>query len=114
MAHLVNDPGDALTAGLRAAIAEVPPWSVEENPVILKFLADVTHAMKQATSLDEILHAGRRVELDLLVVGRVLDVRESDGAGEARLEVDAYDLRRGEWGSAIASRGRGVRRRWRG
>ncbi len=96
VAHFINDPTDRFTAIMAETIDARDSWRVDEASVIQRFLADVSTAVKQATSLDEVVHAGRRVGLDMLVAGKVLHV-ESDGSSAlAEAQVVAYDLRQGK------------------
>lgn len=95
VAHFANDPNDAFTTAMRKALAASPEFQVVQGSVIRKFLADVSSAVKNATSLDEVVHAGRRVGIDVLVVGKTGHVRhlEKDAAAEAQVIV--YDVAKG-------------------
>lgn len=96
VAHFLNDPSDGFTASMRAAAADKAGWRVEEASIIQRFLADITMAVKNATSLDEIVNAGRRVGIDIVIAGKVLDTGTADGEGMARAMVIAYDVRQGK------------------
>jgi hypothetical protein len=101
VAHFVGDSRDEVTRAVREALADVKGFSVEQSSIIQRFLSDVSRAVAEATSLDEVLNAGRRVSLDVVVAGRVLDVSErEDGTGVARLQVWAYDVRDGKMKAA--------------
>ncbi len=96
IAHLLQDPSDQATAVLRETLNSRREWTVEESSVIQKFLSDVTRAVADATTLDEILHAGRRVELDAIVAGKIDSViAEGEDAASATITFIAYDLRHG-------------------
>jgi hypothetical protein len=100
--HFVGDPHDLVTETVKAELARRDGWSVEEGSVIRKFLGDVSRTMLDATSVEELVNAGRRVELDVLVGGRVGEFRynaaDADGGGErcgVSLDVRVYELRAG-------------------
>ncbi len=97
VAHFRGDSGDLVTETLRGALAARPGWTVAAGSPINQFLKDVSRAVGEATSLDEILHAGRRVDLDVLVAGRVLSVTQTNQTGHAMIRVHAYDTRTGTW-----------------
>ena len=96
VAHFLNDPSDGFTAIMRDVIAGRDAWRVEEMSVIQKFLSDVTAAVMNATSLDEIVHAGRRVGLDVVVAGKVVGTGETGGEGFAEAMFVVYDVRGGQ------------------
>lgn len=96
IAHLNNDPGAVATTALKAAVAARDGWAVEETSPIRKFLADVARTVMDATTLDEILHAGRRVELDILVAGRLDEVGTGGTTSRAVVDLAVYDLKKGE------------------
>lgn len=75
VARLRHDPNGQACQILREAILRRESWSVYHGSVIRKFLSDVCRVVLEATSLDELIHSGRYVELDILVIGKVLDVR---------------------------------------
>jgi hypothetical protein len=97
VAHFVGDRRDAVTTAMRRALAARDGLNVVDGSPIRKFLADVAQALGEATSLDEALHAGDRVELDAVVAGRVRSVDEDGLRGRAVLDVRAYDVRAGRW-----------------
>ena len=97
VAHFVGDPSDQVTKSVRSVLAVRDDWTVEESSVIQKFLGDVSKAVAKATSLDELVHAGRRVELDVIVAGRVVEIKEEAGVARAELDLCAYDVRSGRW-----------------
>lgn len=98
VAHLANDPTDAVTELLKTELRRLPGTTVEDHSPIQRFLGDVSRAIREATSLDELLHAARRVDLDVVVGGRVLQTEALDpGQGKALLQVLAYDCRTGGW-----------------
>ena len=97
VAHILNDPSDILTDRLRMALGRQAGWSVEEGSIIQRFLLDVSQAVKDATSIDEVVNAGRRVELDVIVAGRALTINQQGRSAEALMDLRAYDLRSGKW-----------------
>ncbi len=63
-----------------------------------RFFRDVGRAVSEATSLDEVFNAGRRVGLDVVVAGRVLKTESvAPDQGAALLQLYAYDCRSGAW-----------------
>jgi len=117
IAHLLQDPSDKATAVLRETLGRGEEWTVEESSVIQKFLSDVTDAVANATTLDEVLHAGRRVDLDVIVGGKVDSVTEQgENSASAAITFLVYDLRQGnelikktvsaDWESGVVARGR--------
>lgn len=96
VAHFLGDPTDGFTEIMRDAVASTPGWRLEETSIIQRFLADVSGAVKDATSLDEIVHAGRRVRLDVVIAGRVLQTNEEGEQSSAEAAFIAHDVRRGE------------------
>jgi len=95
VARLGNDPLDTATTVLKTALAARPGWRVEEHSIIQRFLADVSRAVAQATSLDEIVRAGQKVDLDVIIAGKVSEVATEEGITRASLELTAYDARKG-------------------
>lgn len=95
VAHLGNDPLDTATTVLKTALTDRPGWRIEEHSIFQKFLTDVGRAVSQATSLEEIVRAGQKVDLDVIVAGKVVDVATTDGTTRASLELTAYDTRKG-------------------
>lgn len=97
VAHFIGDERDEVTAAVRAELATRPGWTVEKSSIIERFLEDIGRAVARATSLEEVVQAGQKVELDVLVAGRVLALETTNGAGRAVAQVYAYDLRPGAW-----------------
>ena len=97
VAHLANDPNALATSVLRDALSSRAGFQVQQGSPVQKFLKDVGRAVSEATSLDEVVNAGRRVELDVIVAGKVLAVDATNGAAQAALQVYAYDVRPGQW-----------------
>ncbi len=97
--HFVNDPTDAVTELVRTEFDRLPDITVETGSPIQKFLRDIGRAISEATSMDEIVHAARRVDLDLIIGGRVLQTMKDPESQEARavIQVAAYDAREGGW-----------------
>jgi hypothetical protein len=98
IAHLFSDARDGATLALRAAVGRLSGCRIEEQSIIQKFLADISRAIAEATSLDEIFTAGRKVELDVVIAGRVVAVTAApEGGASATLALYAYDVRQGGW-----------------
>ncbi len=96
VAHLINDPRDTATATLRARLRAHPRFDVHEGSVLKKFFADITTAIAEATSLEEIIQAGQRVDLDLVLAGRIIEVTSFDAnRAAAKVELMAWDTHRG-------------------
>lgn len=97
VAHFRDDPGDHVTEAMREAIGKHPGWSVAEGSPINQFLKDIKHTVSEATSFDELIHAGRRVKLDAIVTGRLLAVEATNNTASATLRLAVYDTRNGSW-----------------
>ena len=96
VAHFLNDPSDGFTTCMREAATGNPDWRVEDTSIIQRFLADISTAVKNATSLDEIANAGHRVGIDIVIAGKVIATRETGDGAEARASVIAYDVKEGK------------------
>ena len=94
--HFLDDPNDAFTKTVRDVFSAKSDWRVEEQSVILKFFADIGSTLKSATTLDEIVHAGRRVGLDYVVAGKVNSVRYVRNKGETEFSMYVYDVKQGK------------------
>jgi hypothetical protein len=98
VAHLSGDATDGVTQLLRDALARQPGWTVEQDSVIEKILKDVGEAVARATSFEEVLTAGRRVELDMVVAGRLLALETgTDGVARASVQILAWNVKTGGW-----------------
>lgn len=102
VARLRHDPNGQASQILREAIVRRESWCVYQGSLIRKFLSDVFRVVVEATSLDEILHSGRHVELDILVLGKVLDVRSERiedvppvSRASAILQLQVFSLQQG-------------------
>jgi hypothetical protein len=95
--HFSGDNQDAVTDAVREALDRHAHWQVVEGSPINKFFVDVTRAVANASSLDEIIHAGRAVQMDAIVAGRVLSVTESNQVARAQLKVWVVDTRTRQW-----------------
>ena len=100
--HFVNDPHDLVTDTVKEQIAERDGWSVEKGSVIQKFLKDISRTMLDATSFEELIKAGKRVELDILAGGKVGDfvqvAASPDGKARCQMIIESrvYELRAGK------------------
>ena len=97
VAHFVNDDSDRVTESIRRALASRAGWTVEQGSILKKFLEDITKAAANATTVEEIIKAGQRVEIDVFVMGQILSIDETNGVGRATVQVYAYDVRPGAW-----------------
>lgn len=97
IARFFHDANDEATRSVRRLIDQRENWSVIESSPIQQFLSDVSRTLLQATSPGEIIHAGRRVDIDVIVAGEVLRVDSTDTSAHASVRVNIYDARSGEW-----------------
>ena len=97
VAQLANDPTRTATDILKQTIAGQEGWTIEEKSLVRKFLADVTQAAANATSLNEIMFAGRRVNVDLILSGAITKNTQLPDGARAELFLRAYDTRHGHW-----------------
>lgn len=97
VAHLAGDPTDLVTGMLRDVLSSRAGIQVQQGSPIQKFFKDIGNALSEATSLDEVVNAGRRVELDVIVAGKVLAVESTNGAAQAALQIYVYDVRPSQW-----------------
>lgn len=96
VAHFINDPNDEFTAAMKETLKKNSKWKIEDQSIIQKFLGDVTAAVRNATSLDEIVNAGRRVNLDSVVAGKIIEVKEEDDTVSVEAVIHVYDLENGK------------------
>ncbi len=97
VAYFVGDRYNVVTDTLRTTLGAPATWTVEEGSIILRFLEDVSKAIARATSVEEVVQAGQKVELDVIVAGRVLDSETINETGRIEIETHIYDVRSGEW-----------------
>lgn len=95
IARLANDPMGEVTTLLKNAAATRPDWQPIEENLIKKFLGDVTQAVSNASSLDEVLYAGREVDLRLVLSGKIESRPDPDTP--ARITLSLYDTREGRF-----------------
>lgn len=95
IARLANDPMGEVTTLLKNAAAKRPDWQPIEENLIRKFLGDVTRAVTNASSLDEVLYAGREVDLRLVLSGKIES--RPDAETPARITLSLYDTREGRF-----------------
>lgn len=94
--HLWNDGNDEATAILKATLASRrSDWTVLQESVIHRFLSDVGKTVSEASSLDELVNAGRRVKVDVVLAGRVADLATSNRVSHAALDILACDVQAG-------------------
>lgn len=94
IAHLLNDSNEMATAALKDALRSSGRYEVHEGSVLKKFFSDVTDALSESKSLEEVLRAGQKVKLDLVLAGRVVDVvLINESKATAKLELLAWDTR---------------------
>lgn len=97
VAHIAGDREERVTTGLRSGFSAREGWSAVEGSPIRRFLADVEEAVAAASSLEEILVAGRKVGMDVIVAGRLLHLSSTQAVATARMDLYAYDVRDGKW-----------------
>ncbi len=90
VAHLLSDPTDEVTTTLRRAVAGHPRFEVDDRSVIKRFLKDVTSQLEGATTLEQILNAGRRVDLDVVIAGSVRDITSTEADALATVQLRAF------------------------
>lgn len=95
--HVIKDPSGMVTALLKTNLAAVAGFQIEEKSVIRKFLEDVTDSVLEATSLEEVVFAAGKVDLDVIVCGRIEEIHEEDGIGHAVLNYHLYDVDSSRW-----------------
>lgn len=96
LAHLLNDPRDTATGVMRDRLNAHPRFEVHEGSILKKFFSDVTKAFSEATSLEEVLQAGQKVELDIVIAGRMLEViLLGENKASAKADLIAWDVRAG-------------------
>jgi len=96
VAHFLNDPNEEATRMMRALIGRERAWTVVEGSLIQAFLSGIGATVLQATSLDEVMHAARRVEIDVVVTGKVVRVATTPSGAVAAVQVHVYDARSAE------------------
>jgi len=98
VAKLGDDATGKATAVLLQNIAGHDGWQHIETSPVRRFLDDIARTVVNATSLDEIINAGRGVGIDVLISGRLESVEDLAGGGaHATLQLSAYDMRKGTW-----------------
>ena len=97
IAHFLRDSNDEVTTTIKRLVSEHETWSLIDTSPIQKFLADISRNVLQATSLDEVVNAGRRVEIDVIVAGEVVRVDDTDQGATAAIRLNIYDARDGQW-----------------
>ena len=98
IARFLKDSNDTVTETVRNEFterSETGSWQVREGSVIANFLSDISSAVAGATTPDEVIHAGRRVGLDMVVGGRVQEVSGSRDEGRVVIRAVAYDFQEG-------------------
>jgi hypothetical protein len=96
VARFVGDSGDQVTQITREFIASRKNWTALDESPIQRFLADVARSVLNATGLDEVVNAGRRVGIDVVVAGETLKVEQTDVGATAALKLHVFDARAGE------------------
>ncbi len=92
-----DDPSKNATEICRQVIEETEGLTLSEDSIVQRFLKDVTKAVNDATSLQEILTAGNSVNLDYVVTGRLVSTETlADGGGRAVVQLAAFDSHAGE------------------
>lgn len=92
-----NDPSGEVTAATRAALATGETWTVDDTAVVRRIIGDIAKSIADASSIEEVLQVGRQVSLDVLVLGRVIDLAILPEGATATIEFQLRDLRSGDW-----------------
>lgn len=95
---LVGDAGGQATEALRRELRGRRAFEIEEASVPRAFVRDVVAALADASNLEEVLRAGEKVRLDLIVAGRVRATGLlADGGGRMEVDYYVYDVQAGDW-----------------
>lgn len=97
LVHLLGDSSDQITDRLRLALNEPSGWTVDFRSVPQAVISDIAHALADASTFEEILNAGDRVSLQLMVMGRIKEVTRINEGAYIGIDIFAYDIQRGEW-----------------
>ncbi|MBA4386634.1 MAG: hypothetical protein C0404_01565 [Verrucomicrobia bacterium] len=93
VASFADDSRDIVTFDLRAELAKRKDITVVQGSPVQKFLGDVAKAVVNASSIEDVMTAAKKVEMDVIVAGKVLKVESSNDLHQAALQVYAYDVR---------------------
>ena len=87
--YLGNDPLGEATEALREVLEQDSRFALDKKSVPVRFLTDIKNAVSSASSINEIMHAGRNVSLDLVIWGKVdsVDLEQEYGRATATLQV---------------------------
>jgi len=97
VAHFLHDSNDEATKTVKQLISQEKKWIVIETSLIQQFLIDISQTILNATSFDEVINAGKRVNIDVIVAGDVIRVDSTKEETTASIKFCAYDVRRGKW-----------------
>lgn len=95
---LVGDRSGQATHELADRLRQSRRWALDERSVPQAFFQDVYRALADASNIEQVLGAGRQVDLDIIVAGRLVETHtRADGGAHAVLDLYAYDLAAGDW-----------------
>jgi len=86
LAHLKGDPYGTVTTLLGIALDTQPELTWERTSIVKRFVADVSSAVWNASSLEELAASGRKVQLEGLISGKVI-INDDDALPALELRV---------------------------
>lgn len=96
--RVANDPDDAGKAALVDAFEALPGWGAQAENVLGSLAGDLATAVATSASLDELLSANERLDLQVVATGRILEqVTTQDGDHRAVLSLQAFDIETKQW-----------------
>lgn len=95
---LTGEGAAQATVELRGVLERQSDWRVDTRSVPQAFVEDVLKALRDASTLEQVLGAGKQVELDVVVAGRMVSAwMRDDGRAEVVMDLYAYDTQAGVW-----------------
>ena len=88
--HLLDDPDGLATDALLASLRADDTFRVDDKSVPRRFVHDISEAVKNASSLGEVVNAGRKVSLDLVICGSITEVGTINDLGFATASLHAF------------------------
>ena len=92
-----GDSSGEITEVMRRTIRNDGRFSIEERSVPVSVVSDIGSALMDASTLQELASAGREVGIDLIVLGRVVELASDDERANIRIDIGGYDTREGRW-----------------
>ncbi len=94
--HLLNDESDEITENLTAAFNENTNFVVSTESVPYKFVKELGKNLVKSTSIEEIVSAGNKVNIDLLVGGKVESCIGVEGVANLDLYIYVFSPKLGK------------------